>query len=115
MDDHGAGPRPPFRVLLRMEIRPGTEREFESTWLDIGRRIAAEPANLGQTLIRDVEDTGVYWVITDWTDEPAFRAFETSAAHVDNRRRLQPYRTGGEMRLTRVVHRLRPAADVPAH
>ncbi|MEV5341647.1 antibiotic biosynthesis monooxygenase family protein [Streptomyces sp. NPDC052676] len=108
--DHGADPRPAFRVLLRMEIRPGTEREFERTWLDIGNGIAAEPANLGQTLIRDVEKTGVYWVITDWTDERAFRSFELSAAHVDNRRRLQPFRTSGEMLLTQVVHHIAPTA-----
>jgi heme-degrading monooxygenase HmoA len=95
-----------FRVLLRMEIRPGSEAEFESAWLEVGRRIAQEPANLGQTLVRCVEEPGVYVVLTDWVDEQAFRTFELGDAHVENRRLLQPYRVGGDMTLTRVVHDL---------
>jgi heme-degrading monooxygenase HmoA len=101
MDVSGA-----FRVHLRMEIRPDMESEFESTWLDVGRGIAEEPANLGQVLVRSVDEPGVYYVYTDWVDEKAFRTFELSEAHVENRRRLQPYRTGGDMVLTRIVHQL---------
>ncbi|MHA6763616.1 antibiotic biosynthesis monooxygenase family protein [Streptacidiphilus sp. PAMC 29251] len=95
-----------FRVQLRMEIRRGLESEFERTWLEVGRRIAEEPANLGQVLVRAVEEPGVYYVVTDWVDESAFRTFELSEAHVENRRRLGPYRTGGDMVLTRIVHHL---------
>ncbi|MEV4438271.1 antibiotic biosynthesis monooxygenase family protein [Streptomyces sp. NPDC049577] len=97
----------PYRVILRMEIRPDAAEEFERTWRAVGELIAREPANLGQVLTRDVEHPGVYYVVTDWTDEQGFRRFERSEAHVGHRRRLAPYRTGGEMAVTRVVHDLR--------
>lgn len=105
----------PVRVILRMEIVPGREEEFEAVWLEIGRLIAARPANRGQMLVRAVEEEGggpVYYVLTDWADEAAFREFELSAEHVEHRRRLRPLRAGGEMTVTRIVHDLRAA--VPA-
>jgi heme-degrading monooxygenase HmoA len=94
------------RVLLRMEVRPGCEAEFEQTWLEIGHRIAAQPANLGQQLVRSTTESHVYWVVTDWADETSFRTFELSAPHQENRRALNRFRVAGEMTVTRLVHRL---------
>lgn len=101
-------PEGAVRVVLRMEIVPGREREFEDVWLDIGRTIARSPANRGQVLARSGEQGAgsVYYVFTDWADEAGFRAFEVSAEHVENRRRLGPLRAGGDMTVTSVVHRL---------
>ncbi|MFM9368692.1 antibiotic biosynthesis monooxygenase family protein [Streptomyces sp. Da 82-17] len=96
-------------VILRMEIFPGKTAEFERTWLAIGESIAGEPANRGQSLVRSLEEEGVYYVVTDWSSEAEFRAFETSERHVQNRRRLQPYRRAGDMAVTEPVHRLPPA------
>ncbi|MBE9499242.1 antibiotic biosynthesis monooxygenase [Streptomyces sp. GKU 257-1] len=110
-----ADSRPPFRVMLRMEIHPGKEQEFEETWRQVATGIAREPANRGQKLLRSVEDKSVYHVLTDWTDEPSFRAFELSEAHVENRRRLQPFRRGGEMAVTETVHELPPASAPARH
>ncbi|MFI8852327.1 NAD(P)-binding domain-containing protein [Streptomyces sp. NPDC053499] len=109
-----ADSRPPFRVLLRMEIHPGRREEFERTWRQVATGIAGEPANRGQSLVRSAEDENVYYVLTDWADEPSFRAFELSEAHVENRRRLQPFRRGGEMVVTETVFDVPPAsgADV---
>ncbi|MFI6850124.1 antibiotic biosynthesis monooxygenase [Kitasatospora sp. NBC_00085] len=102
----------PVRVILRMDIVPGREREFERVWLEIGTLIAAHPANRGQVLVRDAEGGGgeVYHVFTDWADEASFREFELSEAHVEHRRRLGPLRAGGGMTVTRIVHDLRAAA-----
>ncbi|MEU1231261.1 antibiotic biosynthesis monooxygenase family protein [Streptomyces sp. NPDC005828] len=100
----------PVRVVLRMEIAPGREAEFEAVWLEIGTIIARQPANRGQVLVRDEDqDRPVYHVFTDWADEASFRAFELSAEHVEHRRRLAPLRTGGAMTVHRIVHDLRPA------
>ncbi|MFE9392274.1 NAD(P)-binding domain-containing protein [Streptomyces sp. NPDC006784] len=110
-----ADSRPPFRVMLRMEIHPGKEQEFEETWRQVATGIAREPANRGQKLLRSVEDESVYHVLTDWADEPSFRAFELSEAHVENRRRLQPFRRGGEMVVTETVHELPPAGAPARH
>ncbi|MER7751187.1 antibiotic biosynthesis monooxygenase [Kitasatospora sp. NPDC097643] len=99
----------PVQVILRMEIAPGKEAEFEEVWLDIGRRIARTPANRGQSLVRVGEQDGgaLYFVLTEWADEEAFRAFEHSAEHVEHRRRLGAFRTGGDMVVARIVHDLR--------
>ncbi|MDQ1041666.1 heme-degrading monooxygenase HmoA [Streptomyces sp. V3I8] len=101
------------RVILRMEIRPEAAGSFERTWLEVGRLIAGEPANRGQNLVRSQDEHDVYYVITDWEDEAGFRAFERSDAHVTHRRRLAPFRTGGGMTVTRVVHDL-PAQAAPS-
>lgn len=102
-----------MRVILRMDIAPGREAEFEQVWLEIGRLIAGRAANRGQMLVRATEEAGhpveggpVYYVLTDWADEASFREFELSAEHVEHRRRLAPLRTGGSMTVARVVHEL---------
>ncbi|WP_372660693.1 antibiotic biosynthesis monooxygenase family protein [Amycolatopsis kentuckyensis] len=99
-----------FRVILRFEIKEGAEPEFEKTWLDIADVITGHPANLGQWLLRSTQDGApVYFVISDWTSEPAFREFETSADHLEHRVKLHPFRTGGSMETTTVVHALQAA------
>ncbi|MFF3327791.1 NAD(P)-binding domain-containing protein [Streptomyces sp. NPDC002889] len=100
---------PLFRVILRMEIKPGTQDEFESTWWEVGSAIARQPANRGQTLSRTTEgDRSVYYVVTDWLDEASFRTFELSQDHVEHRRRLGKYRTKGDMITTQTVY------DIPS-
>lgn len=99
-----------FRVLLKMHIRPGMEDEFERVWLEVGDAITGHPANRGQWLLRSAEENGVFYIISDWEDEAQFREFEHSAAHVDHRTKLHPYRSGGSMTTMHVVHALTPTA-----
>jgi heme oxygenase (mycobilin-producing) len=98
-----------FRVMLRMEIFPGKEREFERTWHQIGETVTSDPANLGQSLSRSADEDGVYYIVSDWVDEPRFRAFEHSDVHLTHRTRLHPYRSGGSMTTMHVVYRMVPA------
>lgn len=100
----------PFRVMLRMEIRPGMGAEFEQVWQEVGRGIAAHPGNLCQSLARSADEDDVYYVVTDWVDRPSFHRFEHSEEHVENRRRLAPFRRGGEMRLSQTVCQLQGEA-----
>ncbi|MEU6223666.1 antibiotic biosynthesis monooxygenase family protein [Streptomyces sp. NPDC047042] len=93
----------PFRVMLRMEIVPGQGAEFEKVWEEVGRGIAAQPGNVCQSLARSVDEVDVYHVVTDWVDAASFHVFEHSEAHVENRRRLAPYRRGGGMVLSQTV------------
>jgi heme-degrading monooxygenase HmoA len=51
----------------------------------------------------------VYFVLSDWTSEPEFREFERSAEHLEHRVKLHPFRTGGSMETTTVVHALQAA------
>jgi heme oxygenase (mycobilin-producing) len=97
---------PVFRVMLRMHIHPGMEQEFEETWAAIGDGITGHPANLGQWLSRSAEEDGVYYVVSDWVDEPQFRSFEHSEQHLRHRTRLHPYRSGGSMTTMWVVREM---------
>jgi len=101
-----------FRVMLKLQIAPRMEDEFERVWRTVGDVITSQPANLGQWLLRSNDEPGVYFIMSDWVDEPRFRAFERSAEHVEHRRKLHPYRTGGSMTTMRVVHHLPQAAEV---
>lgn len=94
---------PVFRVLLRAEIAEGREKEFEEAWRQVGEVITGQSANLGQWLMRSHDEPGVYYIISDWTDEEHFRAFERSEAHVGHRSKLQPFRTKGSMVTTDIV------------
>jgi heme-degrading monooxygenase HmoA len=99
-----------FRVLLRLEIHPGMERQFEHTWREIGEMIAGHPAIRGQWLLRGAEEPATYYIISDWADERQFREFERSAAHLEHRKRLNPCRSGVAMTTMHVVHHLDGAA-----
>ncbi|PKV93963.1 heme-degrading monooxygenase HmoA [Amycolatopsis echigonensis] len=100
-----------FRVLLRMQIKPGMERDFEEVWAQVGDAITEQPANLGQWLSRSDDEPGVYYIVSDWVDEPAFRTFEKSDRHLGHRTKLHPYREGGSMWTMHVVHRMIGAGE----
>jgi heme-degrading monooxygenase HmoA len=103
-----------FRVMLRMEIKPGAEDEFERVWTQIGDSVTSHPANLGQWLSRS-EEKGVYYIVSDWADEARFREFETSRRHLDHRQKLHPFRSGGTMTTMQVVAFLPGAATAVTH
>lgn len=89
-----------YRVLLRMQVLPGLEAQFERAWAEGARTIADEPANVAQTLSRG-EDA--YYIVSDWTDEASFRDYEVSDRHQVHRARLHPYRSAGSMTTMTVV------------
>lgn len=97
-----------YRVLLRMRVRPGQEAGFVDAWRSGAATIAAEPAQLGQSLSRSDTEAGVYYIVSDWTDEVSFRAYERSDRHREHRARLHPYRESGSMQTMAVVA-VRPA------
>jgi len=99
-----------------MEIYPDKCEEFEATWLRVGQSVTSHPANLGQELLRDLEDPALYYITSDWTSEPEFREFEKSDAHLRHRQQLHPFRQAGSMRVMRPVFSLPPGRpDRTAH
>ncbi|MEV1171460.1 antibiotic biosynthesis monooxygenase family protein [Nonomuraea sp. NPDC049784] len=96
--------QPVFRVLLRMNIHSGMEEEFERTWYQVGKAVTDHPANLGQWLSKSEEEEGVYYIMSDWADEPRFREFEHSDGHLEHRTKLHPFRSGGSMTTMQVVY-----------
>lgn len=103
-----------FRVMLTMNIKPGMEAEFEQTWHRVGSSIVKHPANLGHWLSRDAEQPSTYYIVSDWVDEPTFREFEHSDAHIDHRQQLHPYRSGGSMSTATVVYGMAGSAQAVA-
>jgi heme-degrading monooxygenase HmoA len=99
-----------FRVLLRMDLEPGREREFERAWLDGAHVITGQPANIGQWLSKSAEEDSVYYIVSDWTDEERFREYELSEDHLEHRKRLHPYRRSGSMVTMTLLHSLDGAA-----
>jgi heme oxygenase (mycobilin-producing) len=97
-----------FRVLLRMRVGADDGPAFERTWHRIAGRIAGETACLGQALMRDSTDPALYLVLSDWTDEAAFRAFEHGTAHTEHRAWLAAYRKEGSMTTTTVLAEVAP-------
>lgn len=99
-----------FRVMLRMRIRPGMERDFEETWHKVGHAITEHPANIRQWLARadaeEGEEESVYYVVSDWIHEPGFREFERSPQHLEHRTRLHPFRSAASMATMHVVYEM---------
>jgi len=95
-----------FRVMLRMQIKPGMEADFERVWLEVGDSVTSHPANVGQWLSRSTEEDGIYYIVSDWVDEPRFREFELSDGHLEHRQKLHPYRSGGSMTTMHLVYEL---------
>ncbi|MEU6846122.1 antibiotic biosynthesis monooxygenase family protein [Streptomyces sp. NPDC046716] len=93
-----------FRVMLRMEIEPGKEGDFEQAWLAGTEAVTGHPANLGQSLSRESGADNTYVIVSDWVDEPQFRAFEDSPAHLEHRATLHPFRKGGSFHVMEVLH-----------
>ncbi|MET9464219.1 MULTISPECIES: antibiotic biosynthesis monooxygenase family protein [unclassified Streptomyces] len=96
-----------FRVMLRMEIEPGKEADFQKAWLEGTEAVTGHPANLGQSLAREDDRTAggktIFVIISDWTDEPRFREFEESPAHLEHRATLHPFRKGGSFHVMEVL------------
>ncbi|MEV5708035.1 antibiotic biosynthesis monooxygenase family protein [Actinoallomurus sp. NPDC052274] len=99
-----------FRVMLRMHIHPGMEQDFEETWHKVGHAITGHPANIRQWLSRSLDEDGVYYVVSDWIDEPSFREFEHSDGHLEHRTKLHPFRSSGTMTTMRIIHEMTGAS-----
>jgi heme-degrading monooxygenase HmoA len=95
-----------FRVTLRMEVHPGMGPGFVQAWHDGAAVITSQPANLGQWLSRSADEPDVYYIVSDWDDEPGFRAYEHSDEHLVHRGKLHPYRATGSMSTMHVLYGL---------
>lgn len=92
-----------FRVMLRMQIKPGMGPDFEKTWHSVGDTVSGHPANLGQWLLRSGDEENIYYIMSDWVTEDEFRTFERSPQHLEHRQQLHPYREQGSMATMHVV------------
>src|SRR5262245_672336 len=89
-----------------MHIHTGMEDGFERTWRSVAAAVTSHPANLGHWLMRSGDEDGVYYIGSDWVDEPRFREFEGSAEHIAHRQQLHPYRASGSIATMHVVQHM---------
>jgi quinol monooxygenase YgiN len=68
------------RTLLRMRVREGCEEQFEQAWRTAAVRIAEEPGNIRQELMRDAGDPRTFLITADWVDRAAVDAFGRSSS-----------------------------------
>lgn len=92
-----------FRVLLRVQVREGLEEAFEDQWRHGDPDVSGHPANRGHWLARVDGEERVYVVVSDWGDEPSFRAFEASEVHLSHRQAMRPFLQNGSMTTMRIV------------
>lgn len=109
-----AAPDAALRVVLTIRIEPGQEAAFEELWRSHAETVGRFPANRGQQLLRERGEVGSYTVVTDWTDEPAFRAFEQSPEQQRYLKELWAIRAGGGMQLLDPLFARAPGAAGPA-
>jgi quinol monooxygenase YgiN len=79
-DATAAGQGGPVRTLLRMRVREGCEAQFEQAWRTAAVRIAEEPGNVRQELMRDAGDPRTFLITADWTDAAAVDVFGRSSS-----------------------------------
>jgi heme-degrading monooxygenase HmoA len=89
-----------YRVMVKMRVHPGMERDFEKTWRDIAATIARHPANVAQSMAKCPDEDGVYYITSDWQNKERFHEFEHSPEHAANRMRLDPFRDSAGTSMT---------------
>jgi heme-degrading monooxygenase HmoA len=97
------------RATLRMKISPGSEPRFEQAWSEVAASVSANPANLGQTLMRDLEP-GSYVITSDWTSLADFSAFERSEEQDRLTETLRRVRVSAEMLVYEIVQHVAPSS-----
>lgn len=90
------------RAELTMAVPAGAAAEFEREWAVVAGWVAAQPGCLRQTLTR--RPGGDYVVTSDWADDAAYAAFETSSRQDAATAGLRRLRTGVRQDLLAIVH-----------
>jgi heme-degrading monooxygenase HmoA len=99
------------RATLRLQVRPGREKEFEKVWQDVAVVAGQAPGNLSQALLRDARDPAWYVITSDWADEDSFHDFERSPEQDELTAPIRALRQSASMELYDLVS---TAGPVPA-
>jgi len=62
-------------VGMNYEVLPGKEKVFEDAFAAVLEVMRKDPGHANSALYRNVQDPGVYVILSEWTSEEAFQAF----------------------------------------
>lgn len=96
-----------FVVLLTMRAKPGLRPRLEHAVDDVREVVAANPDNLGQSVLHDLTDDDVLHVWSAWPDEATFREHEARQEHRAAIAGLAEFRDRVDMTTMSVTHRVR--------
>ncbi|SBT42718.1 FAD-dependent monooxygenase [Micromonospora auratinigra] len=65
-----------IRTMFRLRAHPGREADVVDAWRDVAGRIAELPGALRQALLHDALDPHALVLVTEWSDEAAWRAYQ---------------------------------------
>lgn len=80
------------RTILRMVSRAGREDEFVATWQVFASKIAAEPGNVGQLMLRKRGDRATFVIVSTWEDSAALDRFRDSPLRMEMSAALEELR-----------------------
>lgn len=95
-----------------MLVQEGSEHAFEETWAAVAPDIARFPGNLGQTLLRDIDEPRRYLITSDWITQDALRAFECSATRQQLSARLDGLRESARKDVLSLITHLKGAKEM---
>lgn len=112
----GLRPRPAgrryVRTILTMVVREGCEEPFEAAWAASTAAIGGQPGQLGQALMREVDQPRHYVLTGDWESLAALRAFEGSAARAAFSASVEPLRESARKAVVEVIDHVGPTEEV---
>ncbi|MEJ2368798.1 MAG: antibiotic biosynthesis monooxygenase [Acidobacteriota bacterium] len=82
-------------VGMNYDVRKGKEQIFENAFRGVLRVMQEMPGHSGSRLYRDVDDSGSYLIVSEWSDRDAFDRF------VESKKFKQVTSWGEEQILTR--------------
>ncbi|WP_433203167.1 antibiotic biosynthesis monooxygenase family protein [Nocardia sp. CA-107356] len=89
------------RVMVRARIRAGEEAAFEAAYAQVTAQVAGTPGHIRDELLRPCADDDHYILLSEWTDEAAFLAWEDAPIHRQTTTPMRPYWAG---RVRRDIH-----------
>ncbi|MFE9689228.1 FAD-dependent oxidoreductase [Micromonospora sp. NPDC005806] len=69
-----------IRTMLRIRARPGCEPAVEAAWRVVAEQARGAAGSLGQDLLLDAADPRTFVLVTEWTDEAAWRDYVAGPA-----------------------------------
>ncbi|MBA2558653.1 MAG: antibiotic biosynthesis monooxygenase [Propionibacteriales bacterium] len=92
------------RIVLEMRVLDSCEpADFLREWDNVSKAVATFSGNLGQALGRSLLDDRIFFVTSDWIDEPSFRAFETSERQDELTAGLRSLRASARMNVQQIL------------